>query len=187
MNNYNQIRAVASAPPKNQILVGILFAIFGGIWILVSLISDLFSVMTFYGFVMMVLGVSISLLAKHQQKKLEDLKDRLCSESGLASASAEGFLRSYKGLLSTGDITGLYVLHNQTKGLCYVGQSAGAIARAAAQLLGRGNKDVYADYKYGDAFSVRIIPLEGSGYSNLKDFKRAAVQAFAATSNMYGR
>ena len=93
--------------------------------------------MTFYGFVMMALGVSLSLLVKHQQKKLEDLKNRLCSESGLASASADGFLRSYKDLLSTGDITGLYVLHNHTKDLYYVGQSAGVIARAAAQLLGR--------------------------------------------------
>ena len=187
MTNYNQIRAVASAPPKNQVLVGFFIAIFGGVWALVSFVSDLFSFMTFYGLVMMVLGVSLSLLAKHQQKKLEDLKGRLCGESGLASASADGFLSSYKDLLSTGDITGLYLLYNQTKDMYYVGQGAGAIARAAAQLLGRGNKDVYADYKYGDDFSVRIIPLEASGYSNLKDFKRAAVQAFAATGNMYGR
>ena len=125
MNNYNQIRAVASAPPKNQILVGILVAIFGSIWVLVSFVSDLFSVMAFYGLVMMVLGVSLSLLAQHQQKKLEDLKSQLCSEPALTAVSADGFLRSYKNLLVTGDITGLHVLHNRTKDLYYVGQSAG--------------------------------------------------------------
>lgn len=105
----------------------------------------------------------------------------------MASASADGFLPSYKNLLSTGNVMGLYVLHNRAKNLYYVGQRAGDIARAAAQLLGRGNKDVYAGYKHGDEFSVRIIPLEGIGYSNLGDFKRTALQAFVATNNMYGR
>ena len=48
-----------------------------------------------------------------------------------------------------------------------------AIDRAAIQFLGRGNCDVYADYKYGDSFSVRIIPLLGSdffGKITLADF-----------------
>lgn len=48
-----------------------------------------------------------------------------------------------------------------------------AIDRAAIQFLGRGNCDVYADYKYGGSFNVRVIPLSGSGFSGkitLADF-----------------
>lgn len=36
---------------------------------------------------------------------------------------------------------------------------------------------MFADYKYGDSFNVRIVPLSGSGYENLNELKRAAIQA----------
>lgn len=63
-------------------------------------------------------------------------------------------------------------------------QSAKAIDRAAIQFLGRGNCDVYADYKYGDSFNVRIIPLSGSGYESLNEQKRAAIQALEAADEV---
>ena len=74
-----------------------------------------------------------------------------------------------KSLTQQGEITGIFIVHNATKDLYYVGQSAKAIDRAAIQFLGRGNCDVYADYKYGDSFSVRIIPLSESGYESLNE------------------
>ena len=82
-----------------------------------------------------------------------------------------------KALTQQGEITGIFIVHNATKDLYYVGQSEKAIDRAAIQFLGRGNCDVYADYKYGDSFNVRIVPLSGSGYENLNELKRAAIQA----------
>lgn len=85
-----------------------------------------------------------------------------------------------KALTQQGEITGIYIVHNATKDLYYVGQSAKAIDRAAIQFLGRGNCDVYADYKYGDSFNVRIVPLSKSGYESLNDLKRAATQALEA-------
>lgn len=39
---------------------------------------------------------------------------------------------------------------------------------------------MYADYKYDDSFNVRIVPLSGSGYENLNELKRAAIQALEA-------
>ena len=85
-----------------------------------------------------------------------------------------------KALTQKGEITGIFIVHNATKDLYYVGQSAKAIDRAAIQFLGRGNCDVYADYKYGDSFNVRIIPLSGSCYESLNELKRAAIQALEA-------
>ena len=85
-----------------------------------------------------------------------------------------------KSLTQQGEITGIFIVHNATKDLYYVGQSAKAIDRAAIQFLGRGNCDVYADYKYGDSFSVRIIPLSESGYESLNELKRTAIQALEA-------
>lgn len=82
-----------------------------------------------------------------------------------------------KALTQQGEITGIFIVHNASKDLYYVGHSTKAIDRAAIQFLGRGNCDVYADYKYGDSFSVLIIPLLGSGYESLNEFKRAAIQA----------
>lgn len=85
-----------------------------------------------------------------------------------------------KALTQQGEITGIFIVHNATKDLYYVGQSAKAIDRAAIQFLGRGNCDVHADYKYGDSFNVRIIPLSESGYESLNELKRAAIQALEA-------
>lgn len=45
---------------------------------------------------------------------------------------------------------------------------------------------MYADYKYGDSFNVRIVPLSKSGYESLNDLKRAAIQALeAADEELY--
>lgn len=101
-------------------------------------------------------------------------------------ASADEFMSQRKALTQQGEITGIFIVHNATKDLYYVGQSAKAIDRAAIQFLGRGNCDVYADYKYGDSFNVRIVPLPGSGYENLNELKRAAIQALeAADEGLY--
>lgn len=39
---------------------------------------------------------------------------------------------------------------------------------------------MYADYKYGDSFNVRIVPLSESGYESLNELKRTAIQALEA-------
>lgn len=131
-------------------------------------------------------GLLIILIASKQQEALLKLRQSLLEDDPQIVASADEFMSQRKALTQQGEITGIFIVHNATKDLYYVGQSAKAIDRAAIQFLGRGNCDVYADYKYGDSFNVRIVPLPGSGYENLNELKRAAIQALeAADEGLY--
>lgn len=125
-------------------------------------------------------GLLLVITASKQQEKLLGIRQSLLENDPQIVASAEEFMAQQKALTQQGEITGIFIVHNATKNLYYVGQSAKAIDRAAIQFLGRGNCDVYADYKYGDSFNVRIIPLSGSGYESLNELKRTAIQALEA-------
>lgn len=123
--------------------------------------------------VLFVDGLLLVITASKQQEKLLGLHQSLLEDDPQIAASAEEFMSQRKALTQQGEITGIFIVHNASKDLYYVGHSTKAIDRAAIQFLGRGNCDVYADYKYGDSFSVRIIPLLGSGFSGkikLADF-----------------
>lgn len=133
-----------------------------------------------FGLFFFVDGLLLVITASKQQEKLLRLRQSLLEDDPQIVASAEEFMAQRKSLTQQGEITGIFIVHNATKDLCYVGQSAKAIDRAAIQFLGRGNCDVYADYKYGDSFSVRIIPLSESGYESLNEPKRTAIQALEA-------
>lgn len=115
-----------------------------------------------------------------QQEKLLGIRQSLLEDDPQIAAGADEFMSQRKALTQQGEITGIFIVYNATKNLYYVGQSAKAIDRAAIQFLGRGNCDVYADYKYGDSFSVRIVPLSESGYESLNELKRTAIQALEA-------
>lgn len=188
MRNYYQIKTVASAPPRRQIQAGKVICVSGLIFTLGSpFIAWLLSVgvnrvpsfpLIFFG--LFLDGLLIILIASKQQEALLKLRQSLLEDDPQIAASAEEFMSQRKALTQQGEITGIFIVHNATKDLYYVGQSAKAIDRAAIQFLGRGNCDVYADYKYGDSFNVRIIPLSGSGYESLNELKRAAIQALEA-------
>lgn len=185
MRNYYQIKTVASAPPRRQIQAGKVICVSGLIFILGSpFIAWPLSVgvnrvpsfpLIFFG--LFLDGLLIILIASKQQEALLKLRQSLLEDDPQIVASAEEFMAQRKALTQQGEITGIFIVHNATKDLYYVGQSEKAIDRAAIQFLGRGNCDVNADYKYGDSFNVRIFPLSGSGYENLNELKRAAIQA----------
>ncbi|MFW7431876.1 GIY-YIG nuclease family protein [Vagococcus carniphilus] len=82
---------------------------------------------------------------------------------------------------------GVYILHNKTKDLYYVGQSIKVLDRIGNHFKGRGNGDVYADFKYGDQFTIRTIALENSDFSNLNDLERYAIRFFGAYEKGYNR
>lgn len=134
----------------------------------------------FFGLFLFLDGLLIILIASKQQEALLKLRQSLLEDDHQIAASADEFMSQRKALTQQGEITGIFIVHNATKDLYYVGQSAKAIDQAAIQFLGRGNCDVYADYKYGDSFSVRIIPLSESGYESLNELKRTAIQALEA-------
>lgn len=197
MRNYYQIKTVASAPPRRQIQAGKVICVSGLIFILGSpFIAWPLSVgvnrvpsfpLIFFG--LFLDGLLIILIASKQQEALLKLRQSLLEDDPQIAASAEEFMAQRKALTQQGEITGIFIVHNATKDLYYVGQSEKAIDRAAIQFLGRGNCDVNADYKYGDSFNVRIIPLSGSGYESLNELKRAAIQALEAAGEelYYGR
>lgn len=128
-------------------------------------------------------GLLLVSTASRQQKELLNLRQSLLEDDPQITASAEEFMSRRKALVQQGEVTGIFIVHNATKDLYYVGQSAKAIDRAALQFLGRGNCDVYADFKYGDAFNVRIVPLSTSGYENLNELKRTAIKALEAAGD----
>lgn len=137
-----------------------------------------------FGLFLFLDGLLIILIASKQQEALLKLRQSLLEDDPQIVASAEEFIAQRKALTQQGEITGIFIVHNATKDLYYVGQSAKAIDRAAIQFLGRGNCEVYADYKYGDSFNVRIIPLSGSCYESLNELKRAAIQALEAADEV---
>lgn len=194
MRNYYQIKTVASAPPRRLIPIGKVVSAAGLVLAIVSLFYALPSSANIYGslsFTFLLIGLFffvngllLVITASKQQEKLLRLRQSLLEDNPQIVASAEEFMAQRKALTQKGEITGIFIVHNATKDLYYVGQSAKAINRAAIQFLGRGNCDVYADYKYGDSFNVRIIPLLGSSYESLNELKRAAIQALEAADEV---
>ena len=99
---------------------------------------------------------------------------------------AKEFLAVYDALRQS-DFTGIYVLHNISKDMFYVGQSVRVVARVGQHLTGHGNGDVYADFKYGDEFEVSTVSLVDSGYDSLNDLERETIAAYDAYNSGYNK
>lgn len=82
---------------------------------------------------------------------------------------------------------GVYIIFNETKGMYYIGQSIKVLDRVNTHFVGRGNGDVYADYKYGDSFKIRIISLENSDFQNLNELERAMIKKYNAYYKGYNK
>lgn len=83
--------------------------------------------------------------------------------------------------------SGVYILYNKTKNMYYVGQAQYIFDRVNAHFTGKGNGDVYADYKYGDEFTVKMISLEKSGYKSLNELERHTIMVYDAFSKGYNK
>ncbi len=134
-------------------------------------------------YVLAVLGFYI--YGFHCRKKEREVVNGL---RGLTAggASANDFL-AMRGALRKTDFTGIYVLHNKTKDLYYVGQSIKVIDRVGQHFTGHGNGDVYADFKYGDEFEVSTLSLVDSGYGSLNDLERDTIATYDAYDHGYNR
>ena len=89
--------------------------------------------------------------------------------------------------LQKGDMVGVYVIHNETRDMYYVGQAKRLFFRINQHFTGHGNGDVYADYKYGDDFSIRIVKLSESGYSDLDKLERDLIREYDAYESGYNK
>ena len=86
-----------------------------------------------------------------------------------------------------GDLVGVYIIYNMTKKLYYVGQAKKLYLRVWQHFTGHGNGDVYADYKYGDKFMVRLLTLQASGYSDLDQLERDMIRQYNACTTGYNK
>ena len=87
----------------------------------------------------------------------------------------------------TKNFAGVYILFNESKNMYYVGQGKQVLNRVNAHFTGKGNGDVYADYKYGDSFKIRMIALENSGFDTLNELERYTISRFDAYSHGYNK
>lgn len=87
----------------------------------------------------------------------------------------------------TRNFAGVYILYNKSRNMYYVGQGKQVLNRVNAHFTGKGNGDVYADYKYGDIFSIKMIALENSRFDSLNELERNTIARYNAFSNGYNK
>ena len=89
--------------------------------------------------------------------------------------------------LSMKGFAGVYILYNKTKNMYYVGQGKQLFSRVNSHFTGKGNGDVYADYKYGDVFTIKLLPLDGSGCATLNELERKTIKTYNAFASGYNK
>jgi len=95
--------------------------------------------------------------------------------------------KSRKFLSSKYNFSGVYILFNKTKNMYYVGQGQNVFERVNRHFTGKGNGDVYADFKYGDKFTIRMIELKYSGFNDLNELERRTIEIYDAYSSGYNK
>lgn len=140
------------------------------------------------------LDVFLIAFCVHKRKEIDRKIEQLAS--GCDELSPEEFfkLRNFsfggRGRPSYArkiNFAGVYILWNKTKNMYYVGQGKHVLDRVNSHFTGRGNGDVYADYKYGDQFTIRTIALDSSGYESLNALERDTIIKYKAFSKGYNR
>ena len=136
-----------------------------------------------------------SIKAKKEQQKKEAAEiERIRS---FAKSSIEISPKEFMDLRKNGfrsersgidkNAPGVYILYNKTKNLYYVGQGQRVFERVNMHFTGRGNGDVYADHKYGDLFTIRVIFLAGSGCKTLNELERKTITAYDSVAHGYNK
>lgn len=153
---------------------------------------------TFYIFiayvicVVVILGLQITALYI-RKKKLNEKIEKLANNA--LEMTPEEFLKMRKtnfdkrrsSYMAHNNFSGVYILFNKTKGMYYVGQGKRVFDRVNQHFTGKGNGDVYADYKYGDEFTIRMIALENSGFSSLNELERNTIAKYNAYYKGYNK
>ena len=85
------------------------------------------------------------------------------------------------------DFTGRYIIHNVSSERYSVGQSKRVVNRVNQHFTGHGNGDIYADYKYGDIFTLKMLSLNNSGYESLDALEKDTIEYYTAFALGYNR
>lgn len=97
----------------------------------------------------------------------------------------DNFLELYSN--HKGDFVGVYILYNKDKNMYYVGQATRCLFRINQHFTGHGNGDVYADFKYGNTFAVKMIKMSESGYEDLDLLEKHMIERYQAYNYGYNK
>lgn len=89
--------------------------------------------------------------------------------------------------MSEFEFAGVYVIYNRSRNKYYVGQATKIFSRVNNHFTGKGNGDVYADYKYKNKFMIQLFPLKNSGFSSLNELERHAIDVYKAYKKGYNK
>ena len=127
----------------------------------------------------------------YEQRRREAwLAEKRAIAEGHRPLSPEGFFElrtSYKGHMQDFDFMGCYVIHNLTNGMYYVGQATHVPQRVNAHFTGKGNGDVYADYRYGNQFEIYMVDITTTNYRRLDDLERDLIATYDAYNHGYNK
>ena len=107
--------------------------------------------------------------------------------SGFTTMSVKEFFTLREKKRNTDNFTGVYILHNETKNMYYVGQATKIFDRVNNHFTGRGNGDVYADYKYKNIFTIKLLPLAKSEFTSLDKMEKYYINKFNANTKGYNK
>ena len=107
-----------------------------------------------------VLPIVRTISIKNKIKELANNSLEITPQNFFKIRNASNGGKGRRHISSQYDFPGVYILHNHTKNLYYVGQGKSVFSRVNNHFTGHGNGDVYADYKYGDQFTIKMIALE---------------------------
>lgn len=141
-----------------------------------------------------VLGLAVAVIcvgdARAREERRRWLAEKCAIVEGATPLTPEQFFKlrdGYKGHLQDFDFMGCYVLRNLANGMCYVGQAKHVPQRVNAHFTGKGNGDVYADYRYGNPFEIRMVDVMATSYRRLDDLERDLIAAYDACGRGYNR
>ena len=124
------------------------------------------------------------------KKKMQMLADNtleVTPQEFFKTRNASNGGRGRKHISGRYNFTGVYIIFNKTKNMFYVGQSKNVFSRVNNHFTGHGNGDVYADFKTGDEFTIKMVSLEGSGCSSLNELERNYIGIYKAYSKGYNK
>ena len=150
----------------------------------------LFALLAIYMILIGAIGIAIAFKKRKINKKIKELANNTLEMTPeefkkMRNTSFGGRGRKLHAL--TQNFSGVYILYNKTKNMYYVGQGVQVLNRVNSHFTGKGNGDVYADYKYGDEFTIRMIALENSGFQTLNELERNTISHYNAFSNGYNK
>ena len=124
---------------------------------------------------------------KNKVKRLSDSSMEVTPREFFKIRNASNGGRGRKHISNKYDFAGVYILYNKTKNMYYVGQAKSVFSRVNSHFTGHGNGDVYADYKYGDEFVIKMIALKNSGFSTLNELERNTIKAYNSFAKGYNK